>query len=948
MKNTKWIVKPEYNSEYINKLRENSDIELDSTVLNILCNRGITTKEDILKFINPSLDNMQNPFDLEDVQKAVKIIKKAIELDKNVWIYGDYDVDGITSTSLLYLALKRLGLTNVNYYIPLRSEGYGLNKVAIKKIKDSGADLLITVDCGITSFDEINYANEIQLPIIVTDHHGLLNDSVPNALCVINPKRKENKFKFSELAGVGTIFMVLCALYSEYDRLNEMYEYLDIVSIGTIADIVPLLEENRIIVHYGLQQFPKTKNRGLSHLLDAAFNYNSKNIKKNVYSTYDIGFIIAPLFNAAGRLKDAKIAVKLLISDNTREIEAIVKELIHQNIERKTVQEDIIQKVVKNVEENKLEDDMVIVDASNEYHHGVIGIVASKIVDIYYKPTIIIELKESEGIGVASCRSIENFDILGALQSMPELFIKFGGHKGAAGFTIKSEYIPIFKKKINDYAKKKIIDEDLQKIIEIDSELELHNMSYDLNADLSKLYPFGFGNPQPIFVTKRVMFDNVRLIGENKNHLMFDLKKKGFQNKNAVWFNSGDIITEVNKNLFYDVVYKIKMEEYKGYLNVKAYVEDIKVSDLKDDKIKYLQSIAKVKLPQKTMFLTKQKIDVDGEIKLKDSFDEILVYQGRQCIGNLDYNTSYLIKLLKDYYGWEIVAEIDSWYDIKDTGTWVELILDRNYELSCRDKNEVVIFNAIKNFFTSDLDYNSITKTLLADVFKNNKNVIVTFPIKKDKIVDNKVYVRDDLKLFLINLIMYKLIKTNYEYNQEISFIGDPACYNLQEDEEHFKEMEKAFDMLLSDKVSRECNIEFCARIEDYLSDSSNRRFGKGNMNIIVIYDYNNDTLLRTIKNIKSVVKKYVIIVVQCEINVNIKDIESLGDDKTSVINNVIEVPNNVQYVNEVNEEIYEKYNDVYSTYFPNKEKMEMKKRLVEFNSDDFKLIADNNIVEIL
>ena len=446
MRNTKWAAKiipnPRQEREYIERDNKQKNDEktkklkksktekqnfeninlssvIDNDILKILYSRGITTEKEVREFLNPKLENIQNPYGLQDMEKTVLEIEKAIKEQKNIWIYGDYDVDGITSTSTLYMALKELGAENVNYYIPIRDEGYGLNNEALKKIKESGADLVITVDCGITAFPEVEFANSINLPIIITDHHNLNGDKVPDAITVVNPKRPENKFSFEFLAGVGTIFMVILCLYERIGKKAKAYKYLDLVAIGTVADIVPLVEENRILTKFGLEQLSRSKNKGLRFLLYKLFStQNSDFNEKTEYNSYDVGFIIAPVFNAAGRLKDAKMVVKLLISDNDREIEIIVKELINKNFERKELQNQIVEKVEKHIEESDLKEDYVIVDYSPEYHHGVIGIAASKIVDKYYKPAIIIEVKEDEGIAVGSCRSNGNFNILEVLHSM--------------------------------------------------------------------------------------------------------------------------------------------------------------------------------------------------------------------------------------------------------------------------------------------------------------------------------------------------------------------------------------------------------------------------------------------------------------------------------------------------------------------------------------------------
>lgn len=947
MKNTKWNVEDKYN---LSKLFPN--LNMDADVLNILYNRGFKTEKEIKEFLNPEIKNMQNPYDLQDVKKAVQIIKKAIETDKNIWIYGDYDVDGITSTSLLYLALKGLGANNVNYYIPLRNEGYGLNKEAIKKIKSDNADLLITVDCGITSFEEIEYANELQLPVIITDHHGILNDRIPNAFCVINPKRKDNLYKFSDLAGVGTIFMLLLALYNEYGRLEEMYDYFDIVSIGTVADIVPLVKENRIIVHKGLKQMLNTKNKGLRYLLNELFN--KKSIKTE-YTTYDVGFIISPLFNASGRLKDAKIAVKLLISDNLREIEAIVKELIHQNIERKEIQEDIIQKVEKNIIDKNLKEDIVIVDASNDYYHGVIGIVASKIVDIYYKPAVIIELKENEGIGIASCRSIDNFDILEALQTMPELFVKFGGHKGAAGFTIKMEYISIFKKKINDYARKKITKDDLKKVINIDQEIQMYKNSYNFLYSIEKLKPFGFGNPQPLFMTKKVMFDNVRLIGDKKNHLMFDFIKNGYKSRNSVWFNAGDIINEVNKNLFYDVVYKLKLEEYNGHLNVKSYIEDIKVSEIENDEINFFNSLKDIRFPQKELIFTKKEFDPNRPITIKEFFGQILLYQGRTCIGNLGDNLSNLLQDLNKFYNWEFIVKCTNTYEV-DNGVWLMLQISRKRSFVCRDKNETVIFKKIKEYLLGKLNYNSITKRLLAEVFKNKKNIIVNLNVKKKKNESNKILLRDELHDFLITLIIYKWLKKNTKNNVNINNKPKIEKINIG--------MINALESDVLHNITKELKIfnsELLSFYVNYLSYPSEIK-EISNLNndeevdVILLFDFSDRDIAKDIEKIKKMNKQFVVIIIQEDFHVDNNYLKKLEDKNTLFINNVFELYENFKVFNNLTNEIVnnimdeekQKQNIVYFQGLPNEKKLQIQNRLMKKANDETVIIADNNIIEIL
>ena len=304
------------------------DIPVDYNIINILANRGIKNKKEIIEFLNPKLSNLESPQGLYDINKALDIIMQAIKNNSKICIYGDYDVDGITSTSILYLALKKLNHDNIFYYIPLRDEGYGLNKNAIDEIKKSNTDLIITVDCGINSFEEVEYIKKLNMKVIITDHHDI-SGRLPIAHACINPKIEENKYSFPSLAGVGTIFMVILELYKKLLTPEDAYQFLDLVALGTVADIMPLVKENRILVKYGLEEMKKTKNLGLKCILEKLELYGKDLTPGN------LSFKIAPIFNAAGRLSDAKIVVKLLISDNINEINTLVDNLIFNNANRK-------------------------------------------------------------------------------------------------------------------------------------------------------------------------------------------------------------------------------------------------------------------------------------------------------------------------------------------------------------------------------------------------------------------------------------------------------------------------------------------------------------------------------------------------------------------------------------------------------------------------------------
>ena len=958
MRNTKWNIKniPKDKDIKIN------NIPVDKDILKILFSRGIKSPGEIRDFLNPKLENLQNPNKLYDVEKAIKIIREAIRKNINIWIYGDYDVDGITSTAVLYLALKELGAENVSYYIPIRDEGYGLNNDALKKIKDSGGELVITVDCGITAFEEIKFANSINLPVIITDHHNLQGKKVPEALAVINPKRIENEYTFESLAGVGTVFMLVLSLFESYGKKEEAFEYLDLVSIGTIADIVPLLSENRILTKFGLEKLPFTKNRGLAFLLYKLFNSgeNKGNNPKSEYSTYDVGFIIAPVFNAAGRLKDAKMVVKLLTSDNNREIEIIVKELINKNFERKELQNRIVEMIEKNIEKNKINEDFVIIDYSPEYHHGIIGIAASKIVDTYYKPVIIMEVKEDEGIAVGSCRSIEGFNILNALQSMPELFVKFGGHSGAAGFTIPIKNIELFKRKINEYAKKILKDDDFIKIINIDKQIPMQKMSYEFFKTIELLKPFGFGNPMPTFQTKNVLLENIKFIGENKNHIMFDLKQKGFVIKNAVWFGSGEYFKELNENLFYDIVYKLKIEEFQDRYYTKAYIEDMKASELKDDTLLYYHSLYNTSFPIKSIFYTHLDLDVETPLSLKKEFDQISLFQGRKFVGRLDYNISNLLIQLKKYFNWNFTVKVEN-ITKSSTHNIVDILIKRDFSFECYDYTDIGIFKRIKDFLIGNMEYDSFTKNLLSLFFRQNKDLILSFENKSSENFKNnpEKYIKpENLINFLLTVGIFFMKKTgkksliivknskNSIYN--IPFIKtyfDIAVKYENEQEENYPFIlfyNTSFKQAMK-KISPEDFI--LTKIKEIEVKEDNNEFTETEKNSLnAVSEIGTRFCFFTDAETKEKFISDLFENIKIESEEKKSEIISTFNLQTEFIKNNISIPENIAFLNTLKKKDLKELKNIYVEYLPLENKIKLKEKL----DNGEPVYSDYSVVEII
>ena len=709
MRNTRWIYRE-------NQISHNIEPNIDRDILNLLYNRNIKDSEEIHNFLNISLDNIHSPLLLKDVDRAVERVLKAKENGEDIWIYGDYDVDGITSTSLCYLALSELGISP-KYYIPLRDEGYGLNKEAMDYIKSQGGKVIITVDCGISAHPEIEYANSLGLDIIVTDHHEI-NNGNPPAYAVINPKREDNEFPYKYLAGVGTAFMLIYALFDKLGKKEDLYKYLDIVAIGTVADIVPLLEENRIFTKFGMEQLNRSHWLGISMLIRKIF----EDYQTRKFSTYDIGFIIAPIFNAAGRLEDAKRAVELFIEKDHRVCTEIINELLNNNSERKEIQETILERAIFKIENEKLFENSVLVVAEEGFHHGVIGIVASKILDRYYKPTIIMEIKPEEGIATASCRSIEGFNMIEALNSMKELFVKYGGHAGAAGFSIKIENIDEFSRRINEYAKKNIPESSLIKPVKLDITIPAYKISYDFIDKISLLEPFGFGNPSPLFALNNCEISGLRPIGKEKTHTMFNVKKDNLEIKNCVWFNSDDVFSEVASITHADIAFKLKLETYKDRYQYKMYVEDMQLPSHKENLYERYYSLYNTVFPIETVIYTRKNLE-NSELKLIYHDYEVDVTLNRNYLTTLDNQTSYLLLELRKNYGYNFKVSIKD-IILKDENYNVHIVIDRDYEFVSYSLKQGELFRDIKNFLLGDFNYNSIQKTVLASVFKEKKNTL--------------------------------------------------------------------------------------------------------------------------------------------------------------------------------------------------------------------------------
>ena len=559
--NKKWQV---YEIDELEINRISQKFNLNKMLSAILINRKIK-EEDIEMFLRPTRKNFHDPFLMPDMEKAVDRIINAINNQEKIIIYGDYDVDGITSITVLKSFLENRGIS-VDSYIPNRlQEGYGLNKPAIDEIVKNKYDLMITVDCGISGIDEIEYANSLGLETIVTDHHEV-GDKLPDAIAVVDAKRKDNQYPCRDLAGVGVVFKLIQALEIKLGLEEKEYlKYLDIVCVGTISDIVPLVGENRVIAKLGLMLVQQTKNMGLKSLLISS-GY------KNIDSTA-ISFGVAPRINACGRMGHADEALKLFLSKDIYEVNELTKKLNYYNTLRQEKEKAIYEDAIKQIERDKLNEKNTIIIAGENWHHGVIGIVSSKITDLYFKPSIL--LCYEDDIAKGSGRSIPGFDLHDALMKCQDTIEKFGGHSMAIGITIKRDKFEDFKNEFEKVAKDAKIDEIIP-IINIDAKINLNEINKEIVESLKQLEPFGEGNKTPIFVLKNLKIDSIRSLSEGK-HIKMTLKD-GNTIINAIGFNLGYLANEYKIGEKIDVVGTLEINSFNGVDNLQINLKDVSKS----------------------------------------------------------------------------------------------------------------------------------------------------------------------------------------------------------------------------------------------------------------------------------------------------------------------------------------------------------------------------------
>ncbi|WP_419726234.1 single-stranded-DNA-specific exonuclease RecJ [Terrisporobacter petrolearius] len=711
--NKKWTLK---HKGKVKETELSKKINISPEISQILNNRGINDEKDVEIFMNPSLEYLRDPFLMKDMKKATERIKKAIENKERIYIYGDYDVDGVSSTSILYIYFKSIDYP-VEYYIPNRlEEGYGINEDAIRKINNDGCDLIITVDCGITSVNEVGLANEFGIDVIITDHHECQSD-IPDAYAIVNPKQEDCNYPFDMLCGCGVAFKMIQALTDEEQFKTSMFDYLEVVTLATICDIVPLIDENRIIVKNGLKLMKEGKNLGLRELIKVC------GIETSKIGSSHIGYSVGPRINASGRLGHSYLGVQLFTTDLEDEAKEIANILEAKNIERQMIESKMYKEaedVISSSENYK--DDKVLVVAKEGWQHGIIGIVASKLTEKYYKPTILLTIEDGEATG--SARSIKGFSIFDALVSCKDLMNKFGGHEQAAGLALNAENIEELRKRVNEIADYNLNKDDLIENIKVEYELEEESATLDLVDNLHKLEPFGLSNPSPRFIMRDLLLTNIYKMGKNKQHLKLICENE--KSYECVGFNMAYLADDFQEGDKIDVLFQVDENNFNNDRKVQFLLKDIRLSH---PKLAILNNLS-LKLFEKI-----GPTDSDSLYHIYNDEDDIPInMDGDKNINifeNIKEETLIITNTLNGFYrALSDVSLTDLDYDINynyiyEKNKKVQLIFSPNIDkIDLKRYNSIILYD----FLYNKGEYSYLNKNIL------NSKVVIKYYGSEDKI----------------------------------------------------------------------------------------------------------------------------------------------------------------------------------------------------------------------
>ncbi len=561
----RWTIKPKPELQHIEALSE--ALKVDPLVSQLLLQRGISTYDEAKKFFRPQLTDLHDPYLMKDMDVAVHRIEAAIANNENILVYGDYDVDGTTAVSLVSSYLLSY-YPNVATYIPDRyAEGYGVSFKGIDFAEDNDFSLIIALDCGVKAIEKVAYAKEKRIDFIICDHHRP-GETLPEAIAVLDPKRSDCNYPYDELCGCGVGFKLIQALGKNMgETIEDLLPYLDLVATAIGADIVPITGENRVLAYYGLHQINTNPRIGFKAILNQT--------KKRVFTITDVVFIIAPRINAAGRIKHGQHAVNLLTETNLEQAETFAKEIEQYNLDRKNIDKEITVDALAQIEENKEKEAFTTVVYNENWHKGVIGIVASRLTETYYRPTLVFT-KSGEKLA-ASARSVKGFDVYNALEQCTDYIEQFGGHKYAAGLTLlESEYVN-FKNKFEEVVSKTIDSNLLIPEVTVDTAISFKDITPKLMRILKQFAPFGPGNMTPVFMVENINDTGyAKGVGEDEKHLKASVTQNGSKTIGCIGFNLGDKIDVVTNKKSFDAVFSLDENEWQGNVSLQLKLRDIR------------------------------------------------------------------------------------------------------------------------------------------------------------------------------------------------------------------------------------------------------------------------------------------------------------------------------------------------------------------------------------
>lgn len=569
-RDSKWVLREPSDPEKVDRLA--TEVGIDKVLADLLIKRGVETFAQARSFFRPSLDNLHDPFLMKDMDVAVERLHRAVVSGESILVYGDYDVDGTTAVALLYSFVRRF-TDKVDFYIPDRyDEGYGVSFKGIDYAVESGAGLIVTLDCGIKAIDKVEYAASKGIDMIICDHH-LPEDSLPAAVAVLDPKREDCHYPFDDLSGCGVGFKLVQAYSARYGvPFETLVPLLDLLVVSIASDLVTMVGENRILAHFGLKQLNENPCTGLQAMI------NLSSLEPGHVSIDDIVFKIGPRINAAGRMETGRLAVELLTSRSLSEAMQIGEKINESNNERKNIDREITQEALDMVQTgNCLCNGSAMIVYNPEWNKGVVGIVASRLVEAYYKPTVV--LTKSNGFVSGSARSISGFDLYGAIESCADLLENFGGHVYAAGLTLREENLPEFARRMDEYISAKIETEMMTPVIEVDSKLNFARITPKFFRILKQFQPFGPGNHNPVFLTENVYDAGTgRKVGAGGVHMKLDLiqEDQSYHQISSIAFNMAEHYDHIKEGNPFDICYSIVENYYRGNSSIQLRIKDLR------------------------------------------------------------------------------------------------------------------------------------------------------------------------------------------------------------------------------------------------------------------------------------------------------------------------------------------------------------------------------------